>query len=276
MSRIRSLHPTQWTDEQFVSCSPLARLLAIGLRNEADDRGIFEWKPLTLKMRLLAADNCDASELLAELMASGQITKYSVDGKDFGLIRNFTAFQRPKKPVYRFPVPPEFPTSTEPLPPNAELSPQMKEEGGTDDGDDAPEPERIAVTRKMLAIMGTDLEDPKWFGAMARVEMWIAQGWSAENLILPAVTKMMLNRGSQGPPNGIAYVEKAIQSYAAELSKPLPEIANVNGTRAKASGSRLAEQLAVLDRIGAGGLGPLEPFGDPTGGTIIDQPTPSH
>ena len=56
MPRIRSVHPGQWTDENFVSCRPTARLLALGLRNEADDQGIFEWKPLTLKMRLFAAD----------------------------------------------------------------------------------------------------------------------------------------------------------------------------------------------------------------------------
>lgn len=29
MARIRSTHPEQWSDDQFVSCSPLARLLAL-------------------------------------------------------------------------------------------------------------------------------------------------------------------------------------------------------------------------------------------------------
>lgn len=38
----------------------------------------------------------------------------------------------------------------------------------------------------------------------------------------------------------------------------------------------LAEQLAELDRLGAGGSGPLESFGDPAGGIIIDQPGASH
>jgi hypothetical protein len=49
--RIRSLHPEQFTDDQFVSCSPLARLLALGVRNQSDDNGIFEWNPVKLKMR---------------------------------------------------------------------------------------------------------------------------------------------------------------------------------------------------------------------------------
>ena len=61
MARIRSLHPGQWTDEAFVAVSPLARLLALGLRNEADDEGVFPWKPVTLRMRLLPADNATSA-----------------------------------------------------------------------------------------------------------------------------------------------------------------------------------------------------------------------
>jgi hypothetical protein len=98
MARIRSLHPGQWTDEQFVTCSPLARLLCLGLRNEADDGGVFEWKPVTLKMRILPADNCDAVALLAELEAVNSIRSYEIGGRKFGAIRNFKRFQRPKKP----------------------------------------------------------------------------------------------------------------------------------------------------------------------------------
>ncbi len=52
MARIRSIHPGQATDEDFVQCSPFARLLAIFVRNEADDHGVFKWKPVTLKMRI--------------------------------------------------------------------------------------------------------------------------------------------------------------------------------------------------------------------------------
>lgn len=105
MPRIRSMHPGQWTDERFVTCSPLARLLAIGVRNEADDNGIFEWKPLTLKMRLFPADNCDVSEMLAELVETEQVFRYRVGNREYGIIRNFTKFQSPKKPSFYHPVP---------------------------------------------------------------------------------------------------------------------------------------------------------------------------
>jgi len=98
MSRIRSIHPGLWTDEAFVSLSPLARLLFIGMWNECDDKGIFPWSPLKLKMRVLPADNADASVLLAEIEATGFVRRYDFGDKPYGAVRNFTKHQRPKKP----------------------------------------------------------------------------------------------------------------------------------------------------------------------------------
>jgi hypothetical protein len=105
MARIRSIHPEQWSDEQFVSCTPLARLLAIGIRNEADDNGIFEWNLFRLKVRVLPGDNCDIAELLGEITATNQVLRYEIDGKAYGLIRNFQRFQSAKKPTFKYPLP---------------------------------------------------------------------------------------------------------------------------------------------------------------------------
>jgi hypothetical protein len=112
MARIRSIHPTQWTDEDFVSCSSWARLLAIGLRNEADDAGVFEWKPLGLKMRLMPADNVDVEALLAELVEHQQVLCFRHGGRLYGAIRNFCRFQRPKKPDQKYPLPRSIATYT--------------------------------------------------------------------------------------------------------------------------------------------------------------------
>ena len=108
MARIRSTHPGQWTDEDFVECSPLARLLCLGLRNEADDKGIFEWKPKGMKMRLLPADNADVDGLLAELVANNQIKGFEHQGKKYGAIRNFRKYQSPKTPNDVYPIPDDF------------------------------------------------------------------------------------------------------------------------------------------------------------------------
>jgi hypothetical protein len=98
MSRIRSIHPGLWTDERFVCASPMARLFFMGLWNECDDYGSFEWSPLKLKMRLLPGDNADAVDLLAELADAGSVMRYEVGEKSYGAVRNFCQFQRPKKP----------------------------------------------------------------------------------------------------------------------------------------------------------------------------------
>jgi hypothetical protein len=113
VARIRSVHSGQWTDDKFVACSPLARLLALGLRNEADDNGIFEWNPIKLKMRLLPADNCDIESLLIELVSTNQVVQYESSSKKYGLIRNFKKYQRPKYPTYLYPIPEVVPEGFE-------------------------------------------------------------------------------------------------------------------------------------------------------------------
>jgi len=98
MARIRSIHPSLWTDAAFVSLSPFARLLMIGLWGECDDKGCFVWSPIEIKMRLLPADNVDALELLQEIEDAGRVLRYQVEGKEYAVVRNFAKFQRPKSP----------------------------------------------------------------------------------------------------------------------------------------------------------------------------------
>jgi hypothetical protein len=138
MSRIRSVHPGLWTDERFMEVSPLARLLQIGIWNECDDKGSFEWSPIKLKARLLPVDNCDINELLDELVRAGSVIAYEIQGRKLGAVRNFTRYQRPKKPNSLYPqtdevrnwcsgerseVPNQFPT-------DGENAPQMEDGGG--------------------------------------------------------------------------------------------------------------------------------------------------
>jgi len=101
MARIRSIHPGILTDETFMTLtveSPLAIALMIGLWMEADDSGTFEWKPITLKARCLPAANVDVGELLDALQLVGMVKRFEVDGKPYGVIRNFVKYQRPKDP----------------------------------------------------------------------------------------------------------------------------------------------------------------------------------
>lgn len=110
MARIRSIHPGFFSDEVIVTLSFPARLLLIGLLTECDDGGVFDWKPVTIKIRLFPVDNIDISSLLEELISAGTLRKEEVDGHKVGLVRNFAKFQRPRKPNYRFVIPSELRT----------------------------------------------------------------------------------------------------------------------------------------------------------------------
>src|SRR5262245_60251457 len=122
MSRIRSMHPGLFTDEAYVSVSMAARVLLPGIWTESDDHGVFEWKPVTLKMKLMPADAVDVAALLDELAAAKIVHKFIFEGKEYGAVRNFTKYQRPKKPAFKYPLPDELRTyvglkaeSTEPV-----------------------------------------------------------------------------------------------------------------------------------------------------------------
>ena len=159
MARIRSIHPGFFTDEDLVGVSMAARLLFLGIGVEADDKGVFEWKPLTLKMRIFPADNLDVGELLTELVAAGSIMAFEIGGRPYGAIRNFRKYQKPKTPNDIHPASPEilrfvglssemeagddasFPPNGETFPQNGEIARQM-EEGGwrmeEEEGGDTP------------------------------------------------------------------------------------------------------------------------------------------
>lgn len=141
MSRIRSVHPGLYTDEAFVALTMVARVFLPGLWTESDDHGVFEWKPLTLKMKIFPADNVDVNALLAELENADIIRRFMHDGKEYGVARNFCKWQRPKEPRYKHPLPPELrdyiglkPETSEALgkalPNGGEMSPQREEGGG--------------------------------------------------------------------------------------------------------------------------------------------------
>src|ERR1700686_1165958 len=142
MARIRSVHPSFFTDEAVMGLSFEAQILLIGLWTEADDQGVFEWKPVTLRARLRPSkDGCVAS-VLAELAEARCIRGFDHDGRQFSAIRNFCKYQRPKRPNNRFVVPPELRTWVGLVDPATE---QRTEQSGAE-GDAVPpksEPGRV-------------------------------------------------------------------------------------------------------------------------------------
>ena len=104
MARIRSVHPGLFTDEAFAGLSHAAQVLFIGIWTECDDQGVFEWKPIGLKMRIFPAANVDVSSLLAEMEAANMVRQFSHDDRQYGAVRNFCTYQKPKFPKFRFSI----------------------------------------------------------------------------------------------------------------------------------------------------------------------------
>lgn len=98
MARIRSIHPGLFTDEAFVSLSSDAQVFLMGIWTECDDQGVFEWKPVTLRMRLRPTKDGSVDSLLSELETANCIRSYELSGRKYGAVRNFRKYQRPKRP----------------------------------------------------------------------------------------------------------------------------------------------------------------------------------
>ena len=163
MARIRSIHPGIFTDEDFMALSMAARVVLPGLWTEADDHGVFAWKPLTLKARLVPVDNVEMAAILAELEDADFIKRFrDGGGREFGLIRNFRKFQRPKKPSYVHPFSEEFSQYvglTDAGPPprgnhggtQGEESEQMEDEGEGEGGEKGKEVKDLVSLGRAIA-----------------------------------------------------------------------------------------------------------------------------
>lgn len=174
MARIRSIHPGWFTDEAWVSVSAFARLLGIGIWTQCDDQGVFEWKPIALKMRLFPVDNVDLPGMLAELANADLIKQFTVGGREYGAVRNFTRYQRPKKPKCTFPITMELRTycgssgpSSEPdddeddgVLRKAETAAQMEEGGGSIPSDRGRPPRLNGKVHSSVPPARWDERDP--------------------------------------------------------------------------------------------------------------------
>lgn len=97
MARARNIKPSFFTNDDLSETNPLARLLFIGMWTIADFKGCFEYKPKRLKVQLLPYDDCDIEQLVIDLEKSRFISIYSVKGRKYIKVLNFTKHQNPHK-----------------------------------------------------------------------------------------------------------------------------------------------------------------------------------
>lgn len=109
MARIRSIKPEFWTSEQITRCSPLSRLLFIGLWNFCDDAGIHPASARRLRLEVFPGDDIDDEQIEAmidELIVVNLVERYEAAGEKYWHVTGWAKHQRIDRPTRRFPPPP--------------------------------------------------------------------------------------------------------------------------------------------------------------------------
>lgn len=107
MARIRSIKPEYWSSEQVMECSPIARLLFIGLWNFCDDAGNHVASERTIKAEIFPGDDIsstDVRRLLDELSSNKLIAFYTNDSKDYLHVTGWRKHQKIDRPTYKHPA----------------------------------------------------------------------------------------------------------------------------------------------------------------------------
>lgn len=123
MARIRTIKPDFWSSAQIVECSPLARLLFIGIWNFADDAGIHPASAKTLKARIFPGDDIDVSSvrrLIDELSSNRLVRLYEIEGVEYLIVTGWSKHQKIERPSYKHPKPSSNP------PPDGDSPPPIR------------------------------------------------------------------------------------------------------------------------------------------------------
>jgi len=99
MARIRTIKPEFFRHEELQDLEiqnpgKYPMLVYPGLWTLCDSNGIFQWKPRQIKLDILPFLNFDMEDTLEILVQAGFVVRYSVDGKDYGIIPTFREHQR--------------------------------------------------------------------------------------------------------------------------------------------------------------------------------------
>ena len=92
-----------------MDCSPIARLMFIGMWNYADDHGRLPLSPKSIKAQVFPSDDISVENIrgmIDELSANGLVRSYLVDGKEYLLITGWhhQKIDKPQKPKYPEPL----------------------------------------------------------------------------------------------------------------------------------------------------------------------------
>jgi hypothetical protein len=112
MARIRTIKVGFWTSPQVTECSPIARLLFIGLWTFSDDAGISPASLSRAKMQIFPGDDFSTQDIqswINELIQQGLLREYTTeDNRSYWIVTGWKAHQRIDRPSYYYPQPKAF------------------------------------------------------------------------------------------------------------------------------------------------------------------------
>ena len=94
--KIRSLHPSFFSDAKVCRLSPTARVLFAGLWCYADDYGRGKWLPKSIEGAVFPRDVVDIQTLLNEVLRAGLIRIFTDGTDDFYEVPSWDEYQSPK------------------------------------------------------------------------------------------------------------------------------------------------------------------------------------
>ncbi len=106
MARIRSIKPEFFSSEQIVECSPIARLLFIGMWCFCDDGGVHPASTKTLKMRVFPGDDISTAQIeacIGELIENGLLESFEHEDLVFLRVTGWSKHQKIDRPTFKYP-----------------------------------------------------------------------------------------------------------------------------------------------------------------------------
>jgi hypothetical protein len=99
--RIRTIKPEFFRDPDTTGRWPAdLKMFYVGMWCVADDAGRFAWDEDLIGSDLFPFDRkADVGKLLARLVEAGVVVTYTVDGRKYGFLKNFSAHQKINRPT---------------------------------------------------------------------------------------------------------------------------------------------------------------------------------
>ena len=208
MARDRTLSSDFWTREDVIDCSPMSRLLLLGLGNFADDHGVQPLRPRTIRLQVFPGDDLDDERVRAmieELAAHRLVRVYEVDGVEYLAILDWAQHHRVgKRARRRYPRDPALPPEPVAEPPAA---PQPVLVAAVPDVPPELARWRKSVGRALRHFMpnsGPPEDTEAW------IDRWIADGCDLRCDVLPAISVACRPSSDGAGPPGLA----AVAAYA--------------------------------------------------------------